>query len=237
MLFLMVSFCASHASEDPWSQLRKQYEKKEIKMVREKEKQDPWKLLRTVCLPFSISEENKAVADPKVANSFAENFNSRLLQYDTIIEKASNTFDIPQEVIKAVIMAESGGDNYAKAKISSAKGLMQTIDSTFKMARKGLANHGIQIPGNPFDPEASIMAGTWYLDRMYEKCIKDGKLISNNREDISSWRYPLEYYYAGPLHGAKEKNRIYVFSNGKKRMIDKRAYSKKIQKWAKILAV
>ena len=146
-------------------------------------------------------------------------------------------YDIPQEVIKAVIMAESGGDNYAKARTTSAKGLMQTIDSTFLMAKKGLEKKGIKISDDPFDPESSIMAGAWYLDRMYEKCIKDGKLISNNREDISSWRYPLEYYYAGPLHGAKEKNRIYVFSNGKKRMIDKRAYSKKIQKWAKILAV
>ena len=242
MLFLVVFLCASHASEDPWSQLRKQYENEEIVVAKEKEKKDPWKLLRAVYLPFSLSEENEAATHPKEANSFAEKFNSRLEQYDIIIKKASNRFNIPQEVIKAVIMAESGGDTYAKANTSSAKGLMQTINSTFSMARKGLGKNGLKISDDPFDPESSIMAGSWYLNRMYEKCIRDnkirdGKNILNNRKDISSWRYPLEYYYAGPLHGAKEKNKIYVFSNGEKRMIDKRAYSKKIQKWAEILAV
>lgn len=240
IIFSVAFFCASHASEDPWSQLRKQYEKKEIAVAREK--QDPWKRLRAVFLPFSISEENRAEIDSKAADRFAEKFNSRLLKYDRLIKKASNTFNIPCEIIKAVIMAESGGDNYAKAKTTSAKGLMQTIDSTFSLARKNLEKKGIKIPNDPFNPESSIMAGSWYLDRMYERCIRDNKIgdgttISNNRNDISSWRYPLEYYYAGPVHGAKEKNRIYVFSNGEKRMIDKRAYSKKIQKWAEILSV
>jgi soluble lytic murein transglycosylase-like protein len=237
ILFSVFFYGAIHASEDPWSQLRKQYGKKEIKADQDKEKQDPWKLLRAVYLPFSLAEEDKAATDSKAAKSFAKNFNSRLLQYGTFIKKASTTFNIPREVIKAVIMAESGGDNYAKAKTTSAKGLMQTIDSTFLMAKKELEKKGVTISDDPFDPESSIMAGTFYLDRMYEKCARDGKLVSNNKKDISSWRYPLEYYYAGPVHGAKEKNKIYVFSNGKKRMIDKRAYSKRIQKWAKILAV
>jgi soluble lytic murein transglycosylase-like protein len=232
--------CAAHASDDPWSQLRKQYEKKEIKLTREPgkiEKQDPWKLLRAVYLPFSMAEEDKAFADIGAAKNFTRKFHSRLSEYDVIIKKASATFDIPEEVIQAVIMAESGGDKYARAGTTSAKGLMQTIDSTFLMARKGLEKMGIKISKDPFDPESSIMAGAWYLDSMYGKCARDGKLISNSRNHISSWRYPLEYYYAGPVHGAKEKNKIFVFSNGKKRMIDKRAYSKKIQEWAKILAV
>lgn len=238
MILFPVVFCGlSHASEDPWLNLRKQYEKTEIKKVVEEEKQDPWKLLRAVYLPFSMSEEKKAAADPEMAKSFTRKFDSRLLQYNTIIKKAANRFDIPEEIIKAVIMAESGGDNWARAKTTSAKGLMQTIDSTFLMARKGLEKDGIYISDDPFDPESSIMAGAWYLDRMYEKCILDGKIVSQKRNNIFSWRYPLEYYYAGPVHGVKDKNKIYVFSNGKRRMIDKRAYSKKIQKWAQILAV
>ena len=231
------SGAASQESEDPWSQLRRQYEKKESKKIKERGKQDPWKLLRAVYLPFSMDEETRAVIDHGAAKSFTKKFNSRLAKYEGIIKKASITFDIPREVIQAVIMAESGGNNYAKAKTTSAKGLMQTIDSTFLMAKKGLEKKGIKISEDPFDPESSIMAGAWYLDQMYEKCGKDGKLVSNNRYDIASWRYPLEYYYAGPVHGAKEKNKIFVFSKGKKRMIDKRAYSKKIQEWAKILAV
>jgi len=134
-------------------------------------------------------------------------------------------------------MAESGADPYAKAKTTSAKGLMQTIASTFEMARNGLADQGIRISDDPFDPESSIIAGAWYLDRMYTKAVKDKKNQIPDKNDITSWRYPLEYYYAGPLNGAKPENRIYVFSNGTKRIIDKRAYSKKIQKWAKILDV
>lgn len=238
LILFAVVFCdVLHASEDPWSDLRKQYEKTKIKKVMKKERQDPWKLLRAVYLPFSMSEEKKAAADPETAKKFTRKFNSRLLQYNTIIEKAANRFDIPIEIIKAVIMAESGGDNYAKAKTTSAKGLMQTIDSTFLMAKRGLEKEGVYISDDPFEPESSIMAGTWYLNRMYEKCILDGKIVSQKRNNISSWRYPLEYYYAGPVHGAKKNNKIYVFSNGKKRMIDKRMYSKKIQKWAQILAV
>ncbi len=263
MILFSIFLCGlSHASEDPWFNLRKQYEKTQIKKVIKKEKQDPWKLLRAVYLPFSVSEEKKAVDSPEMAKNFISKFNSRLLQYNIIIKRAAKRFDIPQEIIKSVIMAESGGDNYAKAKTTSAKGLMQTIDSTFLMAKKGLEKQGIYISDDPFDPESSIMAGTWYLNRMYDKCVTDGKImdgkitdgkitdgkstdgkimdskiISNNKRDISTWRYPLEYYYAGPVHGVKNKNKIYVFSNGKRRMIDKRAYSKKIQKWAQILAV
>lgn len=72
-------------------------------------------------------------------------------------------------------MAESGADPYAKAKTTSAKGLMQTIASTFEMARNGLADQGIRISDDPFDPESSIIAGAWYLDRMYTKAVKDKK--------------------------------------------------------------
>jgi len=236
ILFSIFLCGLSHAFEDPWFSLRKQYEKTQIKKVIEKEKQDPWGLLRAVYLPFSMFEEKKAVANPEMAENFTRKFNSRLLNYNTIIKKATDRFDIPEEIIKSVIMAESGGDNYAKAKTTSAKGLMQTIDSTFLMAKRGLKKEGVYISDNPFEPESSIMAGTWYLNRMYEKCIRDGKIISGNRKTISTWRYPLEYYYAGSVHGAKDMNKIYVFSNGKRRMIDKRAYSKKIQKWAQILA-
>ena len=247
VIFLTLFWGVSHAFEDPWSNLRKHYENSDMKQVIEKEQYDPWRLLRAVYLPFSISEERRAGADPEAAEKFIRKFNSRLLKYDVVIKKAAKTFDIPEEVIKAVIMAESGGDRNAKAKTTSAKGLMQTIDSTFLMAKKGLAKQGICISDDPFDPESSIMAGVWYLSRMYEKCITDGRVMAdktgNNetvlsgRKNISKWRYPLEYYYAGPVHGAEERNKIYVFSNGKRRMIDKRAYSKKIQKWAQILAV
>ena len=236
ILIFFIAVCnTGYAAEDPWILLQEQFNTIETKPVLNQP--DPWKKLRGVFLPFSLQEEEQAILNPVAAKTMAQKINHGLSQYESIVETASQTFKIPKVIIKAVIMAESGGDHYAKAGTTSAKGLMQTIDSTFKMARIGLAKKGIQIRDNPFDPESSIMAGAFYLDRMYKKAVKDKKIKSAKRNDVASWRYPLEYYYAGPLNGAKPENRIYVFSNGTKRVIDKRAYSKKIQKWARILAV
>jgi soluble lytic murein transglycosylase-like protein len=236
ILFISFKSAAGYAANDPWLLLQEEFvADKTIPAV--SLKADPWQKLRAVFLPFSLKEEREAVLNPGVAKIMGEKINNRLQKYDPVIKKASQIFDIPESIIKSVILAESGANPFARAKTTSAKGLMQTIDSTFKMARSGLTGQGIKICDNPFDPEASIMAGAWYLNRMYKRAYKDGKIIKADRKDIASWRYPLEYYYAGPRNGAKIKNRIYVFSNGTRRIIDKRAYSKKIQKWAKILAV
>jgi soluble lytic murein transglycosylase-like protein len=197
---------------------------------------DPWQVLRAKFLPFSSQEENLARHQGVHARTFQDRFAVRLAPYASMIDAASRRFDIPRALLQAAIMAESGGDSRARAGITSAKGLMQTIDSTFRMARKGLAQKGIVIADDPFDPEASIMAGAWYLDRMYQKAFSDGKMEHEDRNDIGSWRYPLEYYYAGPANGVRSANKIQVYSNGETRIIDKRAYSKKIQSWSQILA-
>lgn len=225
------------ASQDPWVLLQEAFNKPDAvsQPTASVKESDPWVLLRTVFLPFSEDEEKKAVDDPGAGKSLAQKINRRLAPYDPFISRASALFDIPGPVIKSVIMAESGGNPDAKTRLSSAKGLMQTIDTTFAMARKGLAGMGITIKNDPFDPEASVMAGTWYLDRMYKRALADRKMVKPERQDTASWRYPLEYYYAGPAHGVKQKNKILVFSKGTKRVIDKRAYSKKIQTWAEIL--
>jgi hypothetical protein len=197
---------------------------------------DPWQTLRSVFLPFSSQEEDQARHQGVHARTFQDRFAVRLAPYASMIDAASRRFDIPPALLQAVIMAESGGNSRARAGITSAKGLMQTIDSTFRMARKRLAQKGIVIADDPFDPEASIMAGAWYLDRMYNQALSDGKMALENRNDIGSWRYPLEYYYAGPGNGFRAANKIQVYSNGETRIIDKRAYSKKIQSWSQILA-
>ncbi len=238
LTIMMISVLQTNASAatDPWVLLQEQYRQSPKEPVPAGvTKKDPWVLLRTVFLPFSEAEEKRAVIDAGAARTFSGKINGLMAPYDDIVLRASKTFDIPAAVIKSVMMAESGGNPDAKTRLSSAKGLMQTIDSTFKMARNGLAKQGIRIKNDPFDPEASIMAGSWYLNRMYKKAQDDRKIIVPDRKDIATWRYPLEYYYAGPALGAKLKNKILVFSKGTKRVIDKRAYSKKIQAWAKIL--
>jgi len=131
-------------------------------------------------------------------------------------------------------MVESGGNPHAAAKTSSAKGLMQTIDATFAEARRALAVQGIKIRNDPFKPRASIMAGTWYLDQMYRQVIRDrGEVLQRN--SITSWRLPTEYYYAGPGHGRKRSQVVMIYAGGKQIRVDKSGYSSKVLRWAHIL--
>jgi hypothetical protein len=148
--------------------------------------------------------------------------------YGGAIESAARRFDIPPQILVGVILTESGGDPWAVTRLSSAKGLMQTIDTTFEMAWKGLREQGIHIKRTPFHPEASIMAGAWYLDQMYQRAVSDGLADPVRRHDPAAWEKPLEYYYAGPENGAKPGSRVRVCSRGQCRTIDKSAYSAKV---------
>lgn len=78
--------------------------------------------------------------------------------YDEIIERASNQYNLPVRLIKAVIKQES---NYNPNAISSAgaSGLMQLMPKT----ATGL---GVK---NIFDPEENIFGGCKYLRQMLER--------------------------------------------------------------------
>ncbi|MGE7622553.1 lytic transglycosylase domain-containing protein [Viridibacillus sp. NPDC096237] len=79
-------------------------------------------------------------------------------QYDTIIKKASETYGIPEKMIKAVIKQESNFNNSVVSHAGAA-GLMQLMPGTAKFL-------GVS---NVFDPEQNIMGGTKYLKQMYDK--------------------------------------------------------------------
>lgn len=232
-----VGAAAAADTPGPWERMQQRFARRtQPDAVSEPARpSDPWQMLRQVFLPFSEADETRAKTSRRHAAVFSEKFQSALAAHDPIIKRAAREFRIPEAVIAAVIMAESGGNPRAAAGITTAKGLMQTIDSTFAMARDGLRKRGITIADTPYDPEASIMAGAWYLDRMYRWAADDKKIPVPDRSRIATWRYPLEYYYAGPANGAKPANKIIVFSKGKQRIIDKRGYSEKIQTWARIL--
>ena len=197
---------------------------------------DPWARLRAIYLPFSEAMETAALSDPNVARKLSVKLHRVLHPYVTIIHEASRRFDIPPEIIGAVIMAESGGDPMAQASTSTAKGLMQTISGTFRDAREDLLFQGIVIEDDPCDPRASIMAGSWYLDRMYVQASVDRKQPDSDRRDMASWQVPVEYYYAGPGNGRKEKKRLIIYTGGRRILIDKPAYSRKVLQWAKIMS-
>lgn len=165
---------------------------------------------------------------PGSGNRFFDDRYRIVSTYGDAIASAARRFDIPAQILVGVILTESGGDPWAVTQLSSAKGLMQTIDTTFGMAWKALGEQGIHIKRTPFHPESSIMAGAWYLDQMYRRAVSDGRADPGLRHDPAAWQMPLEYYYAGPENGLKAANRIQVCSRGNCRTIDKSAYSAKV---------
>lgn len=233
---LLILLHQSHAGADAWEALQHRLVSTLPAGTAERSSRpDPWVRLRAIYLPFSKMLETDALTDPAAARKVSGRLHQALRAYDPIIREASSRFRVPSEIIGAVIMAESRGDPRAQAFGSTAKGLMQTIDGTFQDARESLLSQGIIIRDDPFDPRASIMAGVWYLDRMYTRAAKDGKQASPDRRDIASWRYPLEYYYAGPGNGRLAKPRLMVYSGGKRVLIDKPSYSRKVLRWAALM--
>ena len=234
---LLVFLLQIQAGADAWETLQNRYAPESLSLSKKKRVSghDPWARLRAVYLPFSEVIEAEALTDHKAAGKVSGHLHRALRPYAHIINDASRRFRIPPEIIGAVIMAESGGNSRAQASTSTAKGLMQTIAGTFRDARKDLIAQGILIEDDPFDPHASIIAGAWYLDRMYAQAAVDRNQPDLNRRDIVSWRYPVEYYYAGPGHGRKKKKRVVVYAGGKQVVIDKPAYSRKVLQWAEIM--
>jgi len=234
---LLVFLLQIKAGADVWETLQNRYAPESLSKATEKRlpRHDPWARLRAIYLPFSESVEKKALTDHKAARKVSAHLHRALRPYAHIINDASRRFRIPPEIIGAVIMAESGGNSRAQASTSTAKGLMQTIAGTFREAREDLISQGILIEDDPFDPHASIIAGAWYLDRMYAQASMHRKRPDLNRQDIASWRYPVEYYYAGPGHGRKTKKRVIIYAGGKQVVIDKPAYSRKVLQLAEIM--
>ncbi len=112
---------------------------------------------------------------PGIAKTVAEKVN----EFDDIIKDAEKKFSIDENIIKAIIAAESNGNSNAISP-KKAKGVMQLIDATAKTM-------GVK---NIFDPRENIFGGTKYLRQMLDKF--DGNL------DLA-----LASYNAGP--GAVQK--------------------------------
>ncbi|MCG8619865.1 MAG: transglycosylase SLT domain-containing protein [Desulfobacterales bacterium] len=169
------------------------------------------------------------------AAAVTENHAARLIKapeveslYGDLITEAGQIFNVPRQILLGVILVESDGNPWATTSLSSAKGLMQTIDATFDDAWRGLTAMGISVEKNPFSPRSSILAGAWYLDRMYTRALSENRMPPGQRHRVSSWRIPLTYYYAGPELGARPENVIEVCSRGHCRTIDKNGYAGKV---------
>ena len=108
----------------------------------------------------------KAAPDPPGLN--------KVNRFEDHINLAAKTYQVPAQLIKAVIYHESGGDPQAVSP-KGAKGLMQLVDST-------ACDMGAR---NIFDPLENILAGTKYLKSLIDRF--DGNL-----------KLALAAYNAGP---------------------------------------
>ena len=218
---------------DPWRKLKDAFPAEE--KTEENEAYDPWKELRRVYLPFTQEEEEEAVLDTGKAAPFSRKLSAPLEPYRALIKECSRQFKVPEEIIGAVILVESGGNNRAAARTSSARGLMQTIRSTFEDARNALKNQGIEIENDPFNPRSSIYAGSWYLNYVFEQASSDNPGKGLDRSDIEHWCTPATYYYAGPADGSRRDEIIIKYIDGKKLVVDKPTYCNKVMRYARLL--
>ena len=78
--------------------------------------------------------------------------------YDSMIERISQKYKVDLDLIKSVVMAESGGNPKAVS-TAGAKGLMQLTDTT-------AAEMGVE---DVFDPRQNIEGGTKYMRQMIDR--------------------------------------------------------------------
>ncbi|WP_342600446.1 lytic transglycosylase domain-containing protein [Psychrobacillus sp. FSL H8-0483] len=130
-----------------------------------------------VYLPSNLSYQPESLVSSFSTN--APTTSSSLSNYDEIIKRASEAYNVPEKLISSVIKQESNFDPSATS-TAGASGLMQLMPGTAKYL-------GVK---NIFDPEQNIMGGAKYLRQMLN-------LFDGNMETA------LAAYNAGP--GAVKK--------------------------------
>lgn len=113
---------------------------------------------------------------------------NRLAKYAPRIQECSRKYNVPVELICAVILQESGGNSRAVSR-AGARGLMQLMPATAR--RFGVTNS--------FDPNQNIEGGTKYLRSLMDRFNGDYRLV-------------LAGYNAGEGNVTKHGNTIPPFS-------------------------
>jgi soluble lytic murein transglycosylase-like protein len=90
---------------------------------------------------------------------------ARASQYDSIIEKAASAASVEPNLLRAVIVVESGFNSRAVSK-RGAVGLMQLMPAT--ATRFGVSN--------PYDPRENVHAGARYLKFLMDRFGQDVRL-------------------------------------------------------------
>lgn len=114
-------------------------------------------------LTKALNSDSPKLPDQIFIKPFTGTINTPKTEMDGFIKKYANENNIDENLIKAVIKAESGFNPNAKSPVG-ALGLMQLMPSTAK---------GLGVD-NPLDPEQNIAGGTKYLKSLLNRF--DGRM-------------------------------------------------------------
>lgn len=122
--------------------------------------------LRLVAFALALVAARPAAADP-------------VARWSAHIAEASGRFGLPEDWIRRVMRAESGGrttlDGRPITSHAGAMGLMQLMPGTWAEMRTA---HG--LGGDPHDPRDNILAGTAYLRAMHDRFGHPGLFAAYN---------------------------------------------------------
>ena len=135
----------------------KQLEQKDLKVANEPKKVEV-KYATNTRRPQNIEKR-------KFLTMYGESLIDRIKRFDDLIKKASAEFNVPEELVKAIIAVESSGNVFAVSS-KGAKGLMQLIDSTAEFV-------GVK---NVWHPAENIYGGVKYLRYLLDRFNGDIKL-------------------------------------------------------------
>lgn len=95
---------------------------------------------------------------------YFERQNDLPFKYEEFVYESASAYDVPPEVVFAVIYAES---SFREQALSSqgAMGLMQLMPATYDELCRKLGIDAEEV--SPFDPAVNIRCGTYYLHELY----------------------------------------------------------------------
>ncbi len=88
------------------------------------------------------------------------------VRYQDIVVSYAAEFDVPEEIVYAVILIESKFDAAAVSR-AGARGLMQLMPATFRAAAEQTGRIPEEV--SVFDPGTNIGCGVYWLSRLFEK--------------------------------------------------------------------
>ena len=144
-------------------------------------------ILFTVGSIYGLANKNKRPARTNL--TFTQKWNKIKIQ--SCARKYAQMYAVPQEIVLAVIQAESG---YRLDAVSSAgaQGLCQVMPQTFKT----LMGAEIKKRGaNPFNPDDNINAGVRYLAQLKKKYGTWTATLSHYNSGRPNARYPETVAY------------------------------------------